>query len=79
MKTIYIHFETVIITAYIAKQEIALLTKSGKHYQGKIQSMMTEEGFYINDQFIYWTELATIDLKEEYFHFWRHVMTKTSR
>ena len=28
MKTIYTHFETVIITAYIAKQEIALLTKA---------------------------------------------------
>lgn len=46
------HFETVIITAYIAKQEITIQTKKGENYRGTIQKKMTEDGFYVNEGFI---------------------------
>lgn len=68
------HFETVIITAYIAKQEITIQTKKGENYRGKIQKKMTEDGFYVNEGFIAWDELNSIDLEEEYFHFWQEIV-----
>lgn len=68
------HFETVIITAYIAKQEITIQTKNGQNHRGTIQKKMSEDGFYVNGDFIAWDELDSIDLEEEYFHFWKNIV-----
>ncbi|MDY4306880.1 hypothetical protein IGJ83_000531 [Enterococcus pernyi] len=35
---------------------------------------MTEDGFYVNEGFIAWDELDSIDLEEEYFHFWQEIV-----
>ncbi|MGM9903398.1 hypothetical protein A5844_001443 [Enterococcus sp. 10A9_DIV0425] len=74
MKTIHKHFETVVITAYIAKQEITIHSKTGEKYHGMVQENMTEKGFSLDKNFIFWNEIATIELTTEYFQFWHNMM-----
>ncbi|MBF8807399.1 MAG: hypothetical protein IC227_02010 [Enterococcus lacertideformus] len=74
MKTADKHFETIVITAFIAKQSIIVHCKNEQIFQGTIQPYFTEKGFMIEEQFIFWTEVLEIQLMDQYFQFWEDIL-----
>lgn len=76
MRTITQHFETVIITAYIAKQKIIVERLDHSYAEGLVQPTITPAGFYLDEHFIQWEQISTICLAEQYFHFWKDIVQK---
>ncbi len=74
MKTADKHFETIVITAFIAKQPIAVRCKNKQIYQGTVQPHLTEEGFMIEKKFVFWADVLEIQLSDQYFQFWEEIL-----
>lgn len=74
LKTADKHFETIVITTFIAKQFIMVQCKNGQTYHGFVQPNLTEEGFMLEEQFISWTEILEIQLTDRYFQFWEDIL-----
>lgn len=74
MKTVHQHFETIAITAFIAKQEIIVRCKDNNTYRGFVQRDMTEKGFSLDEQLIHWVDIVEIQLTDQYFHFWEDIL-----
>lgn len=62
LKTADKHFETIVITTFIAKQLIF------------VQPTLTEKGFMLEEQFISWTDVLEIQLTDQYFQFWEDIL-----
>lgn len=78
LKTVNKHFETIVITAFIAKQEIIIRCKNERTQRGFVQQEMTEKGFSLNQQFIYWDEIIEIQLTDQYFQFWEEIFPRNN-
>ena len=74
LKTADKHFETIVITTFIAKQLIIVHCNNGQTYHGFVQPTLTEKGFMLEEQFISWTDVLEIQLTDQYFQFWEDIL-----
>lgn len=74
MKIANKHFETIVITTFIAKQLIIVHCKNGQIYHEFVQLNLTEKGFMLEEQFISWTEVLKIQLTDQYFQIWEDIL-----
>ncbi|EPI00239.1 hypothetical protein D920_00981 [Enterococcus faecalis 13-SD-W-01] len=74
MKTIDKHFETVIVTSMIAKQEVIIQCLDGKIVKGFVQPSIDLDGFFIDDHYVNWETISSIELTDRYFEFWKEIL-----
>lgn len=73
MNTVTKHFETIVITAYIAKQEVIVRTAAAT-IQGFVTQEVYLDGFCLCDQWISWNDILEIQLNDRYFEFWKSIL-----
>ncbi|EPI02071.1 hypothetical protein D920_00387 [Enterococcus faecalis 13-SD-W-01] len=64
MNTVKQHFETVIITSMIAKQEVIIQCLDGE----------VVKGFSVGEHYVHWDTISKIELTDRYFEFWQELL-----
>lgn len=78
MTTVEKHFETIIITAFIAKQKIIIECNNGRKLSGFVHPDIDMDGFSLTDGYIFWKDIRTIQLTDQYFQFWEELLPHDS-
>lgn len=74
MKTVDKHFETVIVTSMIAKQEVIIQCLDGEMVKGFIHPSIAPEGFSVGEHYVRWDTINSIELTDHYFEFWKDIL-----
>ncbi|WP_165007374.1 MULTISPECIES: hypothetical protein [unclassified Enterococcus] len=74
MKTVDKHFETVIVTSMIAKQEVIIQCLDSNVVKGFIHPSIDPEGFSVSEHYVHWYTISSIELTDHYFEFWKDIL-----